>query len=125
MKAEHPKPKNVDEYLEGFPRQTRAVLQRVRSTIRKALPGAEEAISYSIPTYKLGGRYVIYFSGWKQHYSLYPSSDRLVAAFKGDLATHVSGKGTLRFSLSDPVPEKLIAGVAKFRAREVADAKRK
>ena len=117
-----PPPKNVDEYIASFPRAAQEVLERVRSTIRKAVPGAEEAISYRIPTYKLHGRYVIYFAGWKQHYSLYPANERLVSAFKKDLAPYeVNDKGTIRFPLSEPVPVKLVAGIAKFRAREVAE----
>ena len=80
------------------------------------------AISYRIPTYKLNGRYVIYFAGWKKHYSLYPANERLVAAFKDDLAPYeVNDKGTIRFPLAKPVPVKLIASLAKFRAREVAE----
>jgi uncharacterized protein YdhG (YjbR/CyaY superfamily) len=97
------------------------VLKRVRSTIRKAMPGAEEAISYKIPTYKLHGRAVLYFAGWKQHYSVYPSNDRLVAAFEDDLAPYEVSKGTIRFPLSAPVPVKLIEGIAKFRAKEVSE----
>ena len=96
----------------------------MRSIIRKAVPSAQETIWYGIPTYKLDGRYVLYFAGWKQHYSVYPSTDRLVAAFKNDLAPYeVSGKGTIRFPLSEPIPVKLIAGIAKFRAREVVEQK--
>ncbi len=121
MKADRTPPRNIDEYIASFPPAVQRVLKRVRSTIRKAMPGAEEAISYRIPTYKLHGRYVLYFAGWKQHYSLYPSTDRLVAAFKDDLEPYeVSGKGTIRFPLSEPVPVKLIEGIAKFRAKEVA-----
>jgi uncharacterized protein YdhG (YjbR/CyaY superfamily) len=113
-------PRNIDQYIAGFPPAVRGVLTRVRTTIRKALPGAEEAISYRIPTYKLRGRNVIYFAGWKEHYSIYPSTDRLVAAFKDDLAPYeVNNKGTIRFPLSEPVPVKLIEGIAKFRAKEV------
>jgi uncharacterized protein YdhG (YjbR/CyaY superfamily) len=114
-------PRNIDTYIAGFPRPVRTVLERVRSTIRKAVPGAEEAISYGIPAFKLHGRSMIYFAGWKQHYSLYPSNDRLVAAFKNELAPYeVNSKGTIRFPLSQPVPAKLIAGIARFRAKEVA-----
>ena len=120
MKAAQRSPRSIDEYIAGFPQPVQAVLERVRSTIRKAVPGAEEAISYQMPTFKLNGRYVLYFAGWKQHYSLYPSTDPLVAAFKDDLAPYeVSGKGTIRFPLSEPVPVKLITGIAKFRAKEV------
>jgi uncharacterized protein YdhG (YjbR/CyaY superfamily) len=112
--------KSVDEYIATFPEGVQAILQRVRSTIRKALPGAEEAISYQIPTYRLHGGYVVYFAGWKQHYSLYPATGHLVAAFKDDLAPYEVGKGTIRFPLSQPVPVKLIERLAKFLAKEAA-----
>lgn len=115
--------KSVDEYIATHPEDVQAILQRVRSTIRKAVPGTEEAISYQIPTYKLHGRYVVYFAGWKRHYSLYPATDRLVEAFKDDLAPYEVSKGTIRFPLSRPVPVRLIARIAKFRAREAAEAR--
>jgi uncharacterized protein YdhG (YjbR/CyaY superfamily) len=112
--------KSVDEYIASQPEVVQAVLKRVRSAIRKAVPAAEETISYQIPAYKLNGRAVLYFAGWKQHYSLYPSSDPVVKAFKDDLAKYTISKGTIRFPLSEPVPVKLIAGIAKVRAKEVA-----
>jgi uncharacterized protein YdhG (YjbR/CyaY superfamily) len=111
--------KSVDEYIASQPEAVQGVLARVRNTIRKAMPGAEEGISYQIPTYKLNGRPVLYFAGWRQHYSLYPSTNRLVAAFKADLARYEVNKGTIRFPLAEAVPVKLIAGIAKFRAQEV------
>ena len=111
---------SVDEYIASQPEVVQGVLERVRRTIRKAVPGAEETITYRIPTYKLNGRAVIYFAGWRQHYSLYPSSADVVAAFKDDLAKYEVNKGTIRFPLSEPVPVKLIAGIAKVRAKEVA-----
>jgi len=113
--------RSVDEYIASQPEAAQGVLRRVRRIIRKAVPGAEEAISYQIPAYKLNGRPVIYFAGWRQHYSVYPSTDRLVAAFKDDLARYEVSKGTIRFPLSEPVPVKLIEAVAKFRAKEVAE----
>jgi len=125
MKTDRTPPRNIDEYIARFPRSVQGVLKRVRSAIRKAVPRAEEGISYRIPTYKLHGRYVLYFAGWKQHYSLYPSNDRLVATFKDELAPYeVNNKGTIRFPLSEPVPVKLIEGIARFRAKEVADRKK-
>ena len=113
--------KSVDEYIATHPEKVQAVLRRVRGTIRKAVPSAEEVISYQIPAYKLQGSAVIYFAGWKEHYSLYPASERLVKTFKDELAPYKVSKGTIRFPLSEPVPVKLIEGVAKFRAREAAD----
>jgi uncharacterized protein YdhG (YjbR/CyaY superfamily) len=112
--------KSVDEYIASQPEAVQGILERVRSTVRKAVPGAEEVISYQIPTYKLHGGPVLYFAGWKKHYSLYPATDRLIAAFKEDLAPYAVNKGTIRFPLSEPVPVKLIQRIAKFRAKEVA-----
>ncbi len=65
---------SVDEYIAAQPKAAQVALKRVRSAIRKGVPGAEEAIWYQIPTYRLHGRYVIYFAGWKAHYSIYPST---------------------------------------------------
>ncbi len=112
---------SVDEYIASQPEVAQGILGRVRSAIRKAMPGAEEAISYKIPAYKLHGTVVLYFAGWKQHYSLYPASERIVAAFKEELASYEVNKGTIRFPLNNPVPEKLIERIAKLRAKEVAE----
>ena len=116
--------KSVDEYIAAQPAAVQDILGRVRNAIRKAIPRAEETISYKIPTYKLHNRPVLYFAGWKQHYSLYPASGHLVAAFKDDLASYEVSKGTIRFPLSEPVPVKLIERIAKFRAKEVAGRKK-
>ena len=117
--------KSVDEYIASQPEAVQGVLKRVRSIIRKAVPGVEEMISYKIPTYKLHGGPVLYFAGWTQHYSLYPATDRVVAAFKNDLAPYEVSKGTIRFPLSGPVPVKLIERIAKLRAKEVAGSKKR
>ena len=78
-------------------------------------------ISYQIPAYKLHGRPVLFFAAWKEHYSLYPSNARLVAAFKDQLSKYEISKGTIRFPLSDGVPVTLIERIAKFRARQVME----
>ena len=115
-------PASVDKYIASQPEDVRRALVRVRDAIRKALPKAEEVISYSIPAYRLAGRTVIYFAGWKQHYSIYPSTAPIVAAFKQRLAPYEISKGTIRFPLSEPVPVKLISDIAKFRGKEAAAA---
>ena len=111
---------NVDEYIAAQPERAQVVLQLVRSTLRKAMPRAEEVISYQIPAYKLKSEIVLYFAGWKQHYSLYPAGERLVAAFKDQLGSYKISKGTIRFPLAEPVPVKLIERIGKFRAKEAA-----
>jgi uncharacterized protein YdhG (YjbR/CyaY superfamily) len=113
--------KSAAEYIASQPEAARGILQRVRSTLRKALPGAEEVISYQIPAYKLDGAAVVYFAGWKQHYSLYPASAEVVAALKDELAPYEMSKGTIRFPLSQPIPVKLIERFAKLRAKEVTE----
>ncbi|NGN40380.1 DUF1801 domain-containing protein [Mesorhizobium sp. CGMCC 1.15528] len=113
---------SVDDYLATQPEAAKGVLEEVRGIIRKALPEAEEVISYQIPAYKVPGGTALYFAGWKKHYSLYPANGELVAAFKDDLSPYeVNDKGTIRFPLSEPVPAKLIERIAKFRAKQVAD----
>jgi uncharacterized protein YdhG (YjbR/CyaY superfamily) len=116
--------KSVDEYIAAQPDPAQQVLSRVRNTIRKAAPQAEEMISYKIPTYKLHGDRLLYFAGWKQHYSLYPATRRLIEALKEDLAPYEVIKSTIRFPIDEPVPVKLIERIAKFRAQEVSSGKK-
>jgi uncharacterized protein YdhG (YjbR/CyaY superfamily) len=116
--------KSVDEYIASQPEAVRGVLERVRSAIRKAVPGVDEVISYKIPTYKLHGGAVLYFAGWRQHYSLYPANDHLIATFKDELAAYEVKNSTIRFPLSEPVPVRLIERIAKFRAKEAGERKR-
>ena len=112
--------KSVDEFIASQPDAIRHILGQVRNAIRKAVPEAGEVISYNIPTYKLQGEPVLYFAGWKQHFSLYPVSANLLAALRHDITSYVVNKSTMRFPLSQPVPVKLIGRIAKFRAKEVA-----
>ncbi len=112
---------SVDEYIAAQPESARSTLGRVRSTIRKALPGADETISYNIPAYKSHGAVVIYFAAWKRHFSLYPASAKLIRFFKKDLAVGAVNKSTIRFSLAEPVPARLIGRIAKFRVKEQAE----
>jgi uncharacterized protein YdhG (YjbR/CyaY superfamily) len=112
--------KSVEEYITTHPKQVQSILRRVRSTIRKAIPGAAEIISYQIPTYRLPVGPVLSFAAWKQHYALYGATENVVAAFKDDLAPYEVSKGTIRFPFSQPVPVKLIERIAKFRAKEAA-----
>lgn len=115
--------KSVDHYIAAQPEDAQSVLELVRGAIRMALPSAEEVISYQIPAYRLHGGTVIYFAGWKRHYSLYPVTTHLVEAFRDDLAAYeLNDRGTLRFPLDQRVPVKLIARIAKLRAKEMGKA---
>jgi uncharacterized protein YdhG (YjbR/CyaY superfamily) len=111
---------SVGEYIESKPTDARAALAKVRAAIRKAVPAAEEGLSYQIPTYTLNGVPLLYFAGWTSHYSLFPATDGLVAAFTRELAPYERRKGTLRMPLSEPVPVRLIERIARFRAEQIA-----
>ncbi|HTW33061.1 MAG TPA: DUF1801 domain-containing protein [Rhizomicrobium sp.] len=117
---------SVDEYIAAQPEPVQAVLERVRAAIRKALPGADETISYTMPTYSLRGNFIIHFAAWKRHFSLYPASAKLIWSFKKELAAATLIKNTIRFPLTEPVPTALIERIAKFRVKEQEErAKRK
>ena len=101
----------VDEYIASFPPEVQRTLEAVRAAIRAVVPGTEERISYGIPTFSFSGRYVVYFSGWKRHVSVYPIPDadpELARAIK----PYMAGKGTLKFALDKPIPIELIQRVA-------------
>ncbi len=114
----------VDAYISKRAIEARPVLQHVRRIIRKALPEAEETISYQIPAYKLDGQYVVYFAGWKEHWSLYPVTEPVRARLGSALASYKLSKGTVRFPLADPVPVKLVERIVKELAR-AAEARRR
>jgi len=107
---------SVDEYLAAQPQDVQKVLKRVRTILRGALPKAVEGISYQIPTYKIDGRAVIYFAGWKAHFSLYPLGELVTETLAKELAAYEVSKGTVRFPLAGPIPTHLIQRIAKLRA---------
>jgi uncharacterized protein YdhG (YjbR/CyaY superfamily) len=112
---------SVDGYIAAQRESARSVLERVRATIRKALPRATEGISYQIPVYKLDGVMVLYFAGFQHHYSIYPATARVVGALEKELAGSLHSKATIHFSLVDAVPTRLITRIAKLRAAEVTE----
>jgi uncharacterized protein YdhG (YjbR/CyaY superfamily) len=114
-------PRNVDAYLEEQPERTRAVLEKVRAAIQRALPHADEVISYKMAAYKVNGKIALYVAGWKEHYSIYPAGDTVLQALKKELSNYEVQRGTIRFPLDQPVPVKLIERIAAMRAEEVRD----
>ena len=107
----------VDAYIQSFPEETREILQKIRQTIREVAPGTEETISYGIPTFKLNGKYVVYFAGFKDHVSVYPISAADAARIKG-VAPYLSGKGTAKFPLNKPIPYELIEQLAALKMHD-------
>ena len=116
---------SVSEYIASKPKEARAALGRVRRAIRKAVPAATESLAYQMPAYTLNGVPVLYFAGWKEHYSLYPATDALVAAFKRELEPYERSKGTIRLPLAEPVPVDLIERIARFRVDQLQTREKK
>jgi len=117
MKTNASAPRDVDEYIAGFPNEVRTILEKVRTTIRKAAPGAQEKISYRIPTFTLDGKYLIYFAAFQKHVGLYPAP-RGAEEFQEQLAAYGGGKGTVQFPFDKPIPFGLITRIVKFRIKE-------
>ena len=103
------RPATVEEYLAQLPEGARVVVDEIRRIAVETLPDPTESISYDMPTFVVGGRRIVHIGGWAKHVSLYPSpsGDDLQA----DMAPYLSGKGTLRFPLSSPIPYDLIARI--------------
>jgi uncharacterized protein YdhG (YjbR/CyaY superfamily) len=106
------RPTDVDTYLAGLPPATRRAVARVRATVHDAVPGLGESISYGIPTFTRNGRPVLHVAGWRDHVAVYPRP-RGDPALTADLAPYASGKGTVKFALSEEIPLALVARVAK------------
>jgi uncharacterized protein YdhG (YjbR/CyaY superfamily) len=113
-------PKSVDEYIAAQPDAMRPKLEQVRAAIRRAVPEAVEGIGYRMPGYKLNGKPMLYFAGFKEHYSLFAASGTFFAALAEDLRGYELRKGTVHFPLTKPVPVKLITRIAKLRAAGIA-----
>jgi uncharacterized protein YdhG (YjbR/CyaY superfamily) len=114
--------KSAEEYIATFPSDVRTILSTVRKIIRKAVPDAEEVISYQLPAFKVNGGWVLYFGGFKDHFSLScPPPFTVFQVFKKELAPYAVSKSAIRFPLNRPVPTGLIAALAKFRAKEARE----
>jgi len=116
MKTDRTAPKNIDEYIAGFPPDVQEILQKIRATIKKAAPNAEETIKYQMPTFTLHGN-LAYFAAFKTHIGFYPIPTG-IEKFKKELAPYKQGKGSVQFPLDQPIPYGLISKIVKFRVQE-------
>ncbi len=110
------KPVDTDAYIAGYPKETQKNLKLLRAAIKKAAPQAEEVISYGMPAYKWNGM-LVYFAAYEKHIGFYPGSSG-IAAFKKELASYKTSKGTVQFPVEEPVPLPLVARIVKFRLKE-------
>ena len=118
MAPSNGKPGSVDEYIASFEPEVRAILQKVRVTVRAAAPGATEVISYRMPALKQHG-VLVYFAAFKSHIGFYPPI-RGNAKLEQEASVYAGEKGNLRFPLDKPIPYRLIGALTKFRAKQDA-----
>jgi uncharacterized protein YdhG (YjbR/CyaY superfamily) len=108
----------IDAYIEAFHEETRLKLQEVRQAIQKAVPEAEEAWSYQMPTFKLRKKNLAHFAAWKGHLGLYPGPAAL-EAFKTELSRYNGSKGAVQFPLNEPMPLELIKSIVRWHAERI------
>jgi len=117
------RPTNVEEYLSWQDDRQRAALERLREVIRSAAPQATEGISYSMAAFKVGGKGLVCYAAFNDHYSLFPMSGQVVIDHAAELGPRATGKGTIRFSYDEKLPVTLVKKIVKARLAEL-DAKR-
>ena len=125
MRIDRATPTSIDEYIAAAPPEVRPILERIRETIQKAAPAAEEKISYQMPTFTLKGN-LVHFAAFQKHIGFYPPvRDKKLRV---STSVYAGEKGNLRFPLDRPIPYALISKVVKARVkenRERADQRKK
>ena len=110
------KPKNVDEYIAGFPVQVQEMLEQIRATIKNSAPKADETISYGMPAFKLKG-ILVWFAAYSKHIGFYPKASG-IEMFKQELSSFKNAKGSVQFRFNKPLPLELISEIVRFRVAE-------
>jgi uncharacterized protein YdhG (YjbR/CyaY superfamily) len=110
----------MNEYIESFPKNVQSTLEKLRDTVRRAAPEVVESISYDMPTFKLDGKRLVYFSAWKSHIGFY-SIPEGSAAFRKELSPFEGPKGSLRFPLDQPIPYDLVKKIVLLRVKEIRE----
>ena len=113
-------PHSIDEYLLDVGEKEQIVLEKLRKQIHAAAPGAEETISYQIPTFKLNGS-LVGFAAFKKHCSFFVMNNTLIASMKDELKGYDTDKGTIRFSPEKPLPAALVKKLVRARVKENAE----
>jgi uncharacterized protein YdhG (YjbR/CyaY superfamily) len=109
--------KTIDEYIATFPKSIQSILEELRHVIRDSAPDVAEMISYGIPTFDLNKRHLVHFAAYKNHIGFYPTSSGIMA-FKRELSSFKTSKGTVQFPIDKPIPFDLVKKMVRFRVKE-------
>jgi uncharacterized protein YdhG (YjbR/CyaY superfamily) len=112
---------NVDEYMASLPQDRRIVMEGLRRAITQAAPEATEAIAYNMPALRLNGKFLVSYEAFKNHYSLFPWTDRMAEELGDELKPYIHGKGTIRFPAQEPIPTDLVKRIIEIRLSEVGE----
>jgi len=108
----------IDEYIRNAPEAVREILEQMRTSIHEAAPGAEEAIRYGMPTFRLHGKNLVHFAAFAHHIGFYPIPSG-IEAFKKELSPFKQGKGSVQFPLDKQIPFELVKTIVRFRVAEM------
>lgn len=113
------KSKTIDEYLAAVSDEQRVALEKLRKTIRAAVPKAEECINYGVAAFRLNGECIAGFGASAKHCSYYPMSGATVATLKDELQKYATTKGSIQFQPDQPLPATLVRKLIKTRLAEI------
>jgi uncharacterized protein YdhG (YjbR/CyaY superfamily) len=115
--------KTIDEFLAGVSSDKRAALEKLRRTIRAAVPKAEECINYGVPAFRLDGKLLVAFGAGAKHCAFYPGAHP-IEAHKDELQVYSTSKGTIRFPADSPLPAALVRKLVKTRIAQHAEKRK-
>lgn len=115
---------SVDEYLEALAPDQRQLLQGLRERIATLVPDATQAISYGMPAFKLDGRFLLSYAGWKSHCSLYPLTDSFMAAHADEIEPFDRTKGSIHFTPDKPLPGRVVDDLILARVDDLRSGER-
>ena len=113
----------IEDYIKSFPPKVQTILKKVRKLVKKTCPEATELFSYGMPAYKLNGKPLVYFAGYKNHIGLYATPDGHTH-FKEELASYKQGKGSVQFPLDEEIPYDLIKRIVEFKIGNILSKKK-
>ena len=110
---------DIDTYLADLDEPKRTTLQQLRQDILEVVPNAEECISYGMPAFKVRGKTVAGFAAFKNHLSYLPHSGSVLPALAADIADYDGTKGSLHFTVDQPLPKDLVTKLVTARLQQL------